>query len=142
MIVLGATIEGITTVVANKYKYPPTEAGINKWFKDFLLYKPLTPQVIVQFEYTFPGLTIWPTPGDFNKVEVHHKGTVDTGFNAITAEIFERYTELTPSQDDLDRCNCMEAGGFGHLYCGWCATHNLPRFMCSCSSKPEAEKEV
>lgn len=38
---------------------------------------------------------------------------------------------VEPIQDDLERCNCSEAGSaFGHIHCGICRAHNLPMFMC------------
>jgi hypothetical protein len=49
---------------------------------------------------------------------------------SITAEIFQRRTGRAPVNDDLDRCNCPQAGTLGHQFCGWCAPCNLPRFMC------------
>ncbi len=36
---------------------------------------------------------------------------------------------IPPEQDDLERCNCPNAGKIGHEHCGICI-HNLPRFMC------------
>lgn len=48
----------------------------------------------------------------------------------ITAELFELATGTVPAQDDLQRCNCPEAGKIGHEQCGWCLTCNKPRFMC------------
>lgn len=48
----------------------------------------------------------------------------------ITVELFKLATGMTPIQDDLQRCNCPEAGKPGHEQCGWCLTCNKPRFMC------------
>lgn len=48
----------------------------------------------------------------------------------ITAEAFKKATGSAPIQDDLQRCNCKEAGKAGHSQCGWCEKCNLPRFMC------------
>lgn len=37
-----------------------------------------------------------------------------------------------PTQDDLERVNCLDAGKVGHSQCGWCHIHNSPRFECGC----------
>jgi len=50
----------------------------------------------------------------------------------ITAEKFKEATGFEPENDDLERCNCTEAGKLGHHYCGWCDEHNKPVFMCGC----------
>lgn len=47
----------------------------------------------------------------------------------ITAEMFKKATGFDHSQDDLERCNCEQAGEFGHSHCGWNYKHNLPMFM-------------
>lgn len=47
----------------------------------------------------------------------------------ITAAIFEKATGAKPQNDDLDRCNCPDAGKLGHHMCGWDAEANLPWFM-------------
>lgn len=47
----------------------------------------------------------------------------------ITAEQFEAATGSKPQQDDLERCNCKEAGKLMHRQCGWCTTCNRPNFM-------------
>jgi hypothetical protein len=31
--------------------------------------------------------------------------------------------------DDLQRCNCEDAGTIGHWGCGWCR-HRKPTFLC------------
>ncbi len=49
----------------------------------------------------------------------------------ITPEQFQAMTGRAPVQDDLDRCNCPEAGQLGHLSCGVCPTHKLPQFECA-----------
>lgn len=46
----------------------------------------------------------------------------------ITAEQFKAATGRDPEQDDLERCNCSEAGAIGHLMCGWNRDNNLPQF--------------
>jgi len=64
----------------------------------------------------------------------------------ITEEEFEKRTNRKPLQDDLERANCKIAGTIGHLQCGWCTTHDKPRFMCGCvyktaSRRPEPGEE-
>jgi len=42
-------------------------------------------------------------------------------------------------QDDLDRCNCDQAGELGHYGCGICE-HHKPVFECRvCFGKPHEE---
>lgn len=53
----------------------------------------------------------------------------------ITAEYFIAKTETEPEGDDLDRCNCKEAGEVGHQSCGWCNEHDKPVFQCGCIIK-------
>ena len=50
----------------------------------------------------------------------------------ITAKYFAEKTGNEPVGDDLERCNCKQAGEFGHSCCGWCLAHNLPVFQCGC----------
>lgn len=58
-----------------------------------------------------------------------------------TAEQFKEATGQEARQDDLQRCNCPDAGELGHNDCGICE-HNSPVFMCStCFHKP-ADKVV
>ena len=47
-----------------------------------------------------------------------------------TQEYFTFRTGYLPVQDDLDRCNCPEAGKIGHKGCGICI-HDLPVFHCN-----------
>ena len=47
----------------------------------------------------------------------------------ITAEQFKEYVGREPEDDDLERCNCVRAGQFGHTMCGWNNKANLPVFM-------------
>lgn len=47
----------------------------------------------------------------------------------ITAEAFKKATGYEPVNDDLERCNCTQAGETGHYFCGWNYTKNLPQFM-------------
>lgn len=48
----------------------------------------------------------------------------------VTAEQFEEILGYPPQHDDLERCNCDNAGQVGHLMCGWCDLCNKPRFIC------------
>ena len=50
----------------------------------------------------------------------------------MIAETFEELTGEKSQQDDLDRVNCPDAKGVGHLGCGWCLDHEGPRFHCLC----------
>ena len=50
----------------------------------------------------------------------------------ITAEYFESKIGSPPEHDDIERCNCKEAGDLGHFSCGWCDVCELPQFMCGC----------
>ena len=50
----------------------------------------------------------------------------------MTKKEFKEKTGHEPEQDDLARVNCIEAGTIGHSLCGWCNTHDTPRFMCGC----------
>jgi hypothetical protein len=50
----------------------------------------------------------------------------------ITFEQFKVAVGTDPIQDDLERSNCDKAGHPGHSCCGWCITHNKPRYMCGC----------
>jgi hypothetical protein len=47
----------------------------------------------------------------------------------ITAEKFEQRMGQPPIQDDLERCNCQEAGKLGHSSCGWNEEFDLPVFL-------------
>ena len=47
----------------------------------------------------------------------------------ITEELFKQYVGREPQDDDLDRCNCNNAGKAGHNMCGWNNKQNLPVFM-------------
>lgn len=48
----------------------------------------------------------------------------------ITADQFTQATGREPTQDDLERCNCIHAGMPSHLACGWCV-HEKPVFQCN-----------
>jgi hypothetical protein len=47
----------------------------------------------------------------------------------ITIEDFAIATGYTPQDDDLERCNCEQAGMPGHMMCGWNEEANLPVFV-------------
>lgn len=47
----------------------------------------------------------------------------------ITQELFKQYVGREPQDDDLERCNCNNAGKAGHGQCGWNNKQNLPVFM-------------
>jgi hypothetical protein len=47
----------------------------------------------------------------------------------ITAEYFEHATGYAPMNDDLDRCNCPQAGEMRHWGCGWDWEADLPMFL-------------
>lgn len=48
----------------------------------------------------------------------------------IDAAHFEEQMGRPPENDDLERSNCKEGGGPGHMYCGWCPECDMPRFAC------------
>ena len=50
----------------------------------------------------------------------------------ITKEYFIEKTGIEPKDDDLERCNCLMAGEFGHNCCGWFFVHEKPIIMCGC----------
>ena len=56
----------------------------------------------------------------------------------ITREIFWAATGVEPTDDDLDRCNCMFVGSPGHLMCGWNDEFHLPQFLCVTREQAEA----
>lgn len=47
----------------------------------------------------------------------------------ITEEYFKEHVGSEPIQDDLERCNCKQAGSPGHVQCGWNSIKNKPVFM-------------
>ena len=47
----------------------------------------------------------------------------------ITPEKFAERVGRPPVDDDLERCNCTEAGDIGHYLCGWDEETDLPVFM-------------
>ena len=54
----------------------------------------------------------------------------------ITEEKFKECVGDLPINDDLERCNCKEAGQVGHYLCGWDEKRNMPVFI------PGESKEV
>ena len=50
----------------------------------------------------------------------------------ITKEDFIKHVGREPEYDDLERCNCADAGSRSHLFCGWCNEHQLPVYECGC----------
>lgn len=52
----------------------------------------------------------------------------------ITEEIFTKMVGHPPTHDDLERCNCTEAGKIGHTLCGWNEQAHLPNFINSINS--------
>lgn len=53
----------------------------------------------------------------------------------IDTETFKLKVGGPPGDDDLERVNCKDTGKFGHLLCGWCPLHDLPRFICGCLAR-------
>lgn len=45
---------------------------------------------------------------------------------------FYRATGRMPKDDDMGRFNCPDAGLSGHLTCGVCPIHRMPRCECGC----------
>jgi hypothetical protein len=54
----------------------------------------------------------------------------------IAAEHFRERVGRDPVLDDLERCNCPDAGKLGHWFCGWCEDCDKPRFVCGHSYPP------
>jgi hypothetical protein len=59
----------------------------------------------------------------------------------ITAEIFKQKTGEDPIHDDLERCNCPDAGKPSHQFCGWCTDHDKPRSRCGCPADKKKAAE-
>lgn len=51
----------------------------------------------------------------------------------ITLEKFIERVGREPEYDDLERCNCSQAGECLHHSCGWCDDCDMPKFLCECS---------
>jgi len=50
----------------------------------------------------------------------------------IDEKMFFAATGRMPENDDLERCNCPDAGKIGHYSCGWCDNCQKPVFECFC----------
>jgi hypothetical protein len=59
----------------------------------------------------------------------------------IIAEDYKKATGDDPANDDLERCNCEDAGKMFHHSCGWCFEHNRPIFQCGCNTYIDRQKE-
>ena len=59
----------------------------------------------------------------------------------ITAKIFKQKTGEDPIHDDLERCNCPDAGKPSHQFCGWCPDHDKPRSQCGCPANKQKAAE-
>jgi hypothetical protein len=62
--------------------------------------------------------------------------TITLSFDAflpepITEEQFMMATGRESTLYDISRANCKDAGKPGHHFCGWCRTHNKPRWHCN-----------
>jgi len=53
----------------------------------------------------------------------------DRGAMPICRETFIFATGREPQDDDLERCNCSQAGSLMHSCCGWNEEHAKPQFM-------------
>jgi hypothetical protein len=63
--------------------------------------------------------------------------------STISKEIFIQNVGIIPKDDDLERCNCLDAGKIGHYNCGWCKISELPRFLCiACFCGNPSHREV
>lgn len=49
-----------------------------------------------------------------------------------TPEHFKSRVGREPEMDDMERVNCDKVGTFGHMLCGWCPEHDLPRWHPKC----------
>lgn len=47
----------------------------------------------------------------------------------ITKEHYTHRMRTPPVQDDLERCNCLDAGQDSHIQCGWDKEFDLPVFL-------------
>ncbi len=48
----------------------------------------------------------------------------------ITEQKFKEATGFDAENDDIERCNCNQAGTFAHEYCGWCSVCDKPIMIC------------
>ena len=58
----------------------------------------------------------------------------------ITEEMFTAAVGHAPKNDDLERCNCPDAGEFGHTMCGWDYSVNLPVFITGTKTTPQSDR--
>lgn len=56
----------------------------------------------------------------------------------ITTKQFRAATGRDPDMDDLERCNCPDAGTVNHMSCGWDTEHDLPRFLAMGKGDPRS----
>jgi hypothetical protein len=59
--------------------------------------------------------------------------------SVITRAKFLAATGVEPINDDLERCNCAQAGELGHWFCGWDDARNLPVFLTARGAHNEAQ---
>jgi len=55
----------------------------------------------------------------------------------ITKEKFIASVGCEPVDDDLERCNCLDAGTIGHDMCGWDYIRDMPVFVPGISKNAE-----
>lgn len=55
----------------------------------------------------------------------------------ITAEYFTEHAGWEPTDDDLERVNCPQAGQANHRSCGWNHQKNMPVFSVGRETKQE-----
>lgn len=53
----------------------------------------------------------------------------------ITEELYIKHVGKKPVDDDLERCNCPNAGKVGHNSCGWNEPKQKPVFMVGINSE-------
>lgn len=53
--------------------------------------------------------------------------------DVITSEYYQKHVGVAPINDDIDRCNCPDAGKIGHSSCGWNYMLNKPATAVSTS---------
>ena len=76
--------------------------------------------------------------------ELAWKARVADAVAGRTFMLESEYRELfghAPIQDELLRVTCADAGAVGHFFCGVCAQHASPRFMCGCVA-PQKERSM
>ncbi len=60
----------------------------------------------------------------------------------ITVEKFKQRMGRDPQDDDLERCNCVDAGTIAHSSCGWNVVYDLPQFVCGPQMHATGSNEV